>query len=159
MQTFAQVSPQDRALMGLVAAHPTGAVSGSVRTLLRLEGLALCATAVAAYAHAGGSWTWFVLLFLIPDLSFIGYLAGPRGGAVIYNLAHSYVLALALAGAGYAVGAPLASAVGLIWIAHIGFDRGLGYGLKYPTSFNDTHLGRTGRPTASTSGTPPPSTE
>ncbi len=159
METAGQSSQQDRASAGLGSAHPAGAVAGSVRTILRLEGLAVCAAAAAAYAHAGGSWTWFALLFLVPDLSFSGYLAGPRVGAATYNLAHSHAGAFALAGAGYAIGAPLVSATGLIWIAHIGFDRCLGYGLKYPTSFNDTHLGRIGRPAATASRTPPPSTE
>jgi hypothetical protein len=32
-----------------------------------------------------------------------------------------------------------------IWIAHIGFDRALGYGLKYGSGFTHTHLGRIGR--------------
>ncbi len=31
----------------------------------------------------------------------------------------------------------------LVWFAHIGFDRMVGYGLKYPTDFFDTHLRRT----------------
>ena len=39
----------------------------------------------------------------------------------------------------------LLQALALIWIAHIGLDRALGYGLKYATGFGDTHLGRIGR--------------
>jgi hypothetical protein len=57
----------------------------------------------------------------------------------------TYALALALTLVGFFVGVPAAAAGGLIWIAHIGFDRALGYGLKYPTGFGDTHLGRIGR--------------
>jgi hypothetical protein len=37
---------------------------------------------------------------------------------------------------------PVVVAVALIWFAHIGMDRTVGYGLKYPTSFKDTHLQR-----------------
>lgn len=119
-------------------------VTKSVRVLLRFEGFAAFAAALAFYAKAGFPWQAFALLFLAPDLSMLAYLAGPRAGAVIYNLAHTYALALPLAVAGF-IGIGDASAVtaaGLIWIAHIGFDRMLGYGLKYPTGFADTHLGR-----------------
>jgi hypothetical protein len=119
--------------------------SGGVRVLLRLEGAAVVAAAVGLYAHAGFSWPIFALMFFVPDLSMLAYLAGPRVGAAGYNLAHSYLPALALALAGFFVGFPAASACGLIWIAHIGFDRALGYGLKYSSGFGDTHLGRIGR--------------
>jgi hypothetical protein len=119
-----------------------GAVSGGVRVVLRLEGFAAFAAALAAYAYAGFSWPAFALLFLMPDLSMLAYLDGPRAGAVGYNFAHTYALALVPTLAGFAYGSPVAAAGGLIWIAHIGFDRMLGYGLKYPTGFGATHLGR-----------------
>jgi len=122
-----------------------GFTSGGVRVLLRLEGAAAFAAAVGLYAHAGFSWPIFALLFLSPDLSMLTYLAGPRAGAAGYNLVHTYLLALALALAGFFASFPAATACGLIWIAHIGFDRTLGYGLKYSTGFGDTHLGRIGR--------------
>ena len=73
------------------------------------------------------------------------YLLGPRIGAGAYNVAHTYALALPLALIGFLAGQSAILAVGLIWVAHIGFDRSLGYGLKYPTGFGDTHLGRIGR--------------
>ena len=122
-----------------------GFPSGGVRMLLRLEGAVAFAAAVGLYGHAGFSWPIFALLFLSPDLSMLAYLAGPRAGAAGYNLVHTYVPALALALAGFFAGLPVATACGLIWIAHIGFDRALGYGLKYSTGFGDTHLGRIGR--------------
>lgn len=122
-----------------------GFVSGGVGALLRLEGLAAFAAALAFYAHGGFSWTVFAILFLAPDLSMVAYLVGPRAGAFGYNLMHTYSLALGLALAGFFGGAPVATALGLIWIAHIGFDRALGYGLKYGTGFGHTHLGRTGK--------------
>jgi Domain of unknown function (DUF4260) len=128
--------PPSRAERGLAA--------DGVRVLLRLEGFAVFAAALALYAHAGFSWPIFALLFLAPDLSMLAYLAGPRAGAVGHNLAHTYMSALALAFAGFFGGAPIAAAGGLIWIAHIGFDRALGYGLKYQTGFGDTHLGHLG---------------
>ena len=115
-----------------------------VAALLRLEGLAAFAAAFAAYAHLGGSWALFAALMLAPDLAMLAYLAGPRIGAAAYNLAHVEFAPLAIAAAGLALGAPLAIAIALIWIAHIGMDRALGYGLKFATGFADTHLGRIG---------------
>lgn len=96
------------------------------------------------YGESGGSWVLFAALFFVPDVSFAGYLAGARAGAVSYNLAHSYVGPLIAAVSALATGA--APGWALIWAAHVGFDRALGYGLKYPTGFGDTHLGRIGRP-------------
>jgi uncharacterized protein DUF4260 len=122
-----------------------GLASGGVRALLRLEGFAAFAGPLAFYANAGFSWPAFALLFLTPDLSMLAYLAGPRVGAIIYNVAHTYVAAVTLTLVGFIGSVPAAMAGGLIWIAHIGFDRALGYGLKYPTAFGDTHLGRIGR--------------
>jgi hypothetical protein len=119
-----------------------GSTAGAVRIWLRAEGLVTFCLAVFLYWNAGYSWGLFAILFLAPDVSFAGYLAGPREGAAVYNAFHSFVLPLAtgvvllLAGLGVAIP--------LIWAAHIGFDRMLGYGLKYSTSFGDTHLGRVG---------------
>ncbi|UUZ74217.1 DUF4260 domain-containing protein [Polaromonas sp. P1(28)-8] len=80
-----------------------------------------------------------------PDLSFLGYLAGSRVGALSYNSAHSYIGAIACLVAGSLLLAPVLSCVGVIWCAHIGFDRALGYGLKYSVGFSFTHLGVIGR--------------
>jgi hypothetical protein len=99
--------------------------------------------AVYLYARGGYSWSIFAALFLLPDISFAGYLAGPRIGAAVYNVAHSYAGPLLMAVALLTTGAALMLA--LIWAAHVGFDRALGYGLKYPTAFADTHLGRIGK--------------
>jgi len=126
------------------ARAPAGSASGGVRVVLRLEGAAAFAAAIALYGHDGFSWLAFVLLFLAPDLAMVAYLAGPRAGALAYNFVHTYALPLALAFAGFALGSTVASALALIWIAHIGFDRMLGYGLKYASGFGDTHLGRMG---------------
>jgi Domain of unknown function (DUF4260) len=118
---------------------------GGVKAILRLEGAAALAAAVALYAHAGLSWPLSAILILAPDLAMLAYLLGPRAGAAAYNLVHTYALALPLALAGYFLASPIVLALGLIWIAHIGMDRMLGYGLKYASGFRDTHLGRIGR--------------
>jgi hypothetical protein len=119
-----------------------GTVTGSARRLLRLEGLAVLSASVLIYARGEHSWLLFVILFLAPDLSFAGYALGPRSGAMIYNIFHSYILPIALGCVMWMAGRSIA--IPLIWMAHIGFDRLLGYGLKYPTGFKNTHLGKLG---------------
>jgi hypothetical protein len=108
---------------------------------LRIEGAAQFALAVWGYHQVGANWIGFVVLFLAPDLSWLGYLGGSKVGAVVYNLVHNNLLPLLLGVLGLVVGDPLAIALALIWLAHIGADRLLGFGLKYPTGFKDTHLG------------------
>ena len=110
--------------------------------LLRLEGLALGAGAAALYAQQGGNWLLFALLFFVPDLAMAGYLAGPSFGAVCYNLVHQAVLPAILLALGLWSRQGAATSIGLIWLAHIGLDRLLGYGLKYATEFKDTHFSR-----------------
>jgi Domain of unknown function (DUF4260) len=111
------------------------------RLLLRLEGLALFA-AVALYID-GGYQLWPLFAFaLAPDVSIAAYLAGPRLGAIGYDVAHTRLGPLALAVAGVLADSGLAVQIALIWGAHIGADRLLGYGLKYPTAFKETHLER-----------------
>ena len=130
---------------GTSTTETTGTVTGGVRTLLRLEGLALFTGMTLLYGVWEGSWWVYAILFLAPDLSFAGYLAGPRIGAIVYNAAHSYLAPTVLMTAGFALGLPLALSIGTIWLAHIGFDRALGYGLKYFAGFGFTHLGRIGK--------------
>jgi len=137
---------QSPASSTLVVSHgEAGFASGGVRLLLRVEGFAAFAVALVLYAHAGFSWPVFALLFLSPDLAMLGYLAGPRAGAAVYNAVHTYAVAVPLVVAGFFAALPALTAAGLILIAHIGFDRALGFGLKYSTAFGDTHLGRNGR--------------
>ena len=127
----------------------TQAVEGGVRMVLRLEGMALLLLAAFAYAHwktdMGWTWGWFAGCFFAPDLAFAAYLLGPRVGAVGYNLTHSLIGAVACLLVGMAATSGIWMAAGLIWCAHIGFDRALGYGLKYGAGFGFTHLGRIGR--------------
>ena len=122
-----------------------GAVTGGVRILLRLEGLALFAAMTALYAIWGGSWWVYALLFLAPDLSFLAYLSDAKFGALAYNAAHSYMAPVMLMTLGFGLASPLTLSIALIWLAHIGIDRALGYGLKYSAGFGFTHLGRIGR--------------
>ena len=101
---------------------------------------------MTAHATQDGSWWVFAVLFFVPDLSFLAYLAGPKTGAIVYNIAHSYMAPVALMTAGFALASPLTLSIAMIWLAHIGIDRALGYGLKYSAGFAFTHLGRIGRP-------------
>lgn len=116
----------------------------SVTGLLRLEGLAALAAAVTAFWFIGGNWWLFALLLLAPDLSMLGYSAGEKTGAKLYNLAHTYTVPAALGAIGWFGGIGWLVPVALIWVAHIGMDRALGYGLKYPDGFKQTHLGGIG---------------
>ena len=125
--------------------HADGAVTGAVRVTMQAEGLAICAVAILIYFRAEYSWREFALLFLVPDLSMLGYLTGRRIGAFAYDVAHSYVGPASLAALALLIATPAAMPIALIWIAHIGLDRMLGFGLKYGTGFGYTHLGRLGR--------------
>jgi hypothetical protein len=121
------------------------AVTGTPRVLLRVEGACIFAISIALYARLSETWWLFAILFLAPDLSFLGYLAGARVGAMAYNLLHTLAGPILLALAGLFVPYEPAMAVALIWLAHCGFDRALGYGLKYEAGFGFTHLGHIGR--------------
>ena len=129
-----------------VAGRPDGTVTGVPRRWLRLEGAVLLAGSLTAYSATGQPW-WFVpLALLVPDVFMAGYLRGSRLGAQLYNLAHSTALPAAMIGLGWWQGQHLVLALGLIWLAHVGVDRLLGYGLKYDDHFQHTHLGHLGPP-------------
>jgi hypothetical protein len=125
--------------------HPDGPDRPDIpRLILRLEGAALLIAAAGLFSGLN-SFSWiYGLAFVAPDLSFFGYLAGPRIGARIYNAAHTTLWPLLLGLAGWSSGNTPWMAVALVWLAHIGFDRMLGYGLKYEAGFTHTHLGRIG---------------
>jgi Domain of unknown function (DUF4260) len=108
--------------------------------LLRIEEAILLLLTLFAYQHLHYSWLLFAILFLTPDLFMLGYLLHARLGAAVYNLAHTLNLPLALLFISYLKHWQREPAIALIWTAHIAFDRLLGYGLKYPTHFKDTHL-------------------
>ena len=123
----------------------TGAVTGTVRLVLRLEGLAALAVATAAYAALGGNWWLYAIVFFMPDLSFVAFTISTRVGATVYNAVHSYLGPAVVGLIGWWLGIDLFWQLALIVAAHIGFDRSLGYGLKYPSAFQHTHLGIMGR--------------
>jgi hypothetical protein len=110
--------------------------------LLHLEGAVAAAAALTVYFHDGHPWWLLVLLVLAVDVTLLGYLAGPRVGAAVYNAGHTYVGPLVLLVAGDLASSGTSVALALIWVVHIGADRALGYGLKYPSAFKDTHLQR-----------------
>jgi hypothetical protein len=112
------------------------------RILLHAEGLAVAACAVVLYFDADYSWWLLAALVLAPDLAMVGYLAGPATGAAVYDAAHTYVGPVVVGTVGLVAGADAAVQIALVWLVHIGVDRALGYGLKYPTHFKDTHLQR-----------------
>ncbi|WP_420627672.1 DUF4260 family protein [Candidatus Leptofilum sp.] len=110
--------------------------------LLRLEGTAVLITAIIFYNHNGFSWWWFALLLLAPDLAAVGYLHSEEVGSLCYNIVHTYVLPLALGLLAMLLGLELGLQLAIIWLAHIGLDRLVGYGLKYPDSFKTTHFSK-----------------
>jgi hypothetical protein len=116
-------------------------------TWQRLEGAGVCLSALALFALLGDGVAWWlaVLLFFTPDIGFVGYIAGPRIGAFVYNLVHLYAFGTVLLAVGVGLDAPVLAALGALWVAHAGFDRILGYGLKSPEGFTVTHLGIIGR--------------
>jgi Domain of unknown function (DUF4260) len=114
-----------------------------MKVLLALEGAAIGIAAISAYWMLSGPALLFALLILAPDIAMLGYFAGPRAGSVIYNAVHHLALPVLALCAGWIFAAPpLLMHVLLIWIAHIGMDRAVGYGLKYPTAFKETHMQR-----------------
>lgn len=125
----------------------SGAATGGVRDLLRWEGVALFIGMTLFYWISGASWWHYALVFFVPDLAFLAYLAGPRIGAGVYNATHATIGPLLLVLFGLVTAEPLPGSFAMIWLAHIGFDRMLGYGLKYEKGFGFTHLGRIGKDT------------
>jgi hypothetical protein len=121
-------------------AHNDGVVTGAPNLILRAEGALVLAAATYAYAQYGAGWLMFAVLFFAPDIFMLGFLGGNRLGALTYNIGHTYVVPAALLAAGWFAASPLMTAIALIWIGHIGFDRILGYGLKYDRGFKFSHL-------------------
>jgi uncharacterized membrane protein len=111
-------------------------------TILRGEGFAYLVLACAVYQYLGFSWLQFAWGFLLPDVAILVYVfASPRAGMVAYNLTHSSIGAALIGLAGVLTNDVLYWQIALIWFAHIGFDRAIGYGLKFPLGFRVTHLG------------------
>jgi hypothetical protein len=105
----------------------------------------LFVAALAVYHAMDASWVTFAVWLLAPDVSIVGYLAGPRVGARAYNALHTYMGPATLGLLAYLGVLPGAWAWCLIWLAHIGMDRALGFGLKFASAFTATHLGPAGQ--------------
>ncbi|MGM8366410.1 DUF4260 domain-containing protein [Virgibacillus sp. W0181] len=112
------------------------------KILLHVEGLAVLALSLYFYGYSQFSWLWFFILLFSPDISMLGYLFNNRIGALVYNVVHTYSLSIGVVICGLILSSETILAIGLIWSSHIGMDRMIGFGLKYPTEFKDTHLNR-----------------
>lgn len=113
----------------------------------RAEGAIILLLGLTAYAGLTPAFPLWaaVLWFFAPDISFAAYLLGNRVGAFVYNITHLYAFGPLVAVSGLALGNGVLVALGTLWLAHAGFDRTLGYGLKSHKSFKETHLGMIGR--------------
>ena len=115
-----------------------------MKTLLKLEALALFGLSIFLFARIGYPWWLYPLLFFVPDLSMIGYAFGSRLGALVYNVVHHHAVSIGLYILGFALGVPILELIGVVLLGHSSLDRVLGYGLKYSDSFQNTHLGTIG---------------
>jgi hypothetical protein len=130
----------------LATSHVTnGEELAWIRPWLRAEGLATFAAGLAGFLYLGLPWWAFLLFLIVPDISMVGYVRGPRTGAIAYNVMHDLATGVAIGAVGLAIGSVPVAAAGAVLVAHSGMDRMAGYGLKLPSSFKDTHLGRIGR--------------
>jgi hypothetical protein len=118
-----------------------------MKTILQLENLAGFLFSIYVFSLLSYPWWVYLLLFLTPDLSILGYVVGPRVGAFTYNLIHHKAVSLALIVLGSVLSVPVISLAGAVLLGHSSLDRVMGYGLKYNDSFKHTHLGPIGRET------------
>lgn len=116
-----------------------------MKNLLRIEEAMMLALAVFLNSFLPYSWWLYWVLFLVPDVSFLGYAINPRVGAALYNTFHHKGVAVAMFVAGVYFSNSALQFSGLLFFGHSSFDRLLGYGLKYPDSFHNTHLGPIGK--------------
>lgn len=112
------------------------------KNLIHLEGLIIFLASFFLYWYFNYSILMFILLLLTPDISILAYKINSFVGSRCYNLFHTYIFPIILTVLGVILGLPFIISIGLIWIAHIGMDRMLGFGLRYNNGFKDTHLQR-----------------
>ena len=115
-----------------------------MKILLKLEYVSLFLIGILAFVETGISWWWFAAMFFLPDLSMLGYMAGSKAGAFLYNLFHHFAVGILCFIVGKYLNNDDLTVAGIILFSHSAFDRILGYGLKYPNSFHNTHLGTIG---------------
>ncbi|APU16685.1 MULTISPECIES: DUF4260 family protein [Actinoalloteichus] len=99
----------------------------------RVEGGLIAATAAVFFVLAGFDWWWLPALFLVFDLSFLGYAVSNRVGAFSYNLVHNFAapaMLVSVYGILIVNGIPAAPLIFIAgcWFFHVGADRALGYG-------------------------------
>lgn len=116
-------------------------VVGRPRLFLRYEGAVLFSSSLFLFKSTHQNWWWVPALLFVPDIFMVGYAKSSKLGALTYNIGHTYLIPASLALYGLHSHRPLVIGIGLIWLAHIGMDRVLGYGLKYDDDFKHTHLG------------------
>ncbi len=129
----------------MISLHDPTSARSRTMLWLRTEAVAVLALSIVFYGRTGANWWLFAALFLVPDIAMVFYLLSQEAGSTAYNTVHCYVLPLLLVLLAIAGERHVLLPFALIWIAHIAFDRMLGYGLKYPGSFRETHLGTVGR--------------
>ncbi len=112
---------------------------------IKLEELAMFILGIFLFSTLDFMWWWFLVLILLPDISMLGYAFGNKTGAYTYNFFHHKGVAVAVYLSGIYMDNSLIQLIGIILFSHAAMDRMLGYGLKYTTSFHDTHLGKTGK--------------
>ncbi|MCB2178789.1 DUF4260 domain-containing protein [bacterium] len=115
-----------------------------MKNVIRLEELGMFLFGILAFTQLGYAWWWFLVLLFTPDLSMIGYALSPVVGAWTYNIVHHKGIALIVYVLGVWLAVPWVQLAGVILFTHSSMDRIFGYGLKYPDSFQHTHLGMIG---------------
>lgn len=116
-----------------------------MKQLIRLEEAAMFLCSIFLFSGLSFEWWWLPVLILTPDISMLGYVAGKKAGAMVYNFFHHKALALIIYTTGLYFNNEVLQLTGLILFAHSSMDRFFGYGLKYFEGFQFTHLGKIGR--------------
>lgn len=116
-----------------------------MKNIIKAEELAMFVLGIYLFSTLGLEWWWFLVLILLPDISMIGYAFGNKIGAYSYNFFHHKAIAIVVYLIGIYVNNTTIQLIGIILFSHSAMDRMFGYGLKYNTSFHDTHLGKIGK--------------
>ncbi|MDN3722760.1 DUF4260 domain-containing protein [Aequorivita sp. SDUM287046] len=115
-----------------------------MKTTLKMEELAQFIFGIFMFSQLDFAWWWFPALLLLPDIGMVGYLINAKIGALIYNIFHHKAIAIVIGLIGFYSNNQILILIGIILFSHASFDRIFGYGLKYPDSFKNTHLGKIG---------------
>lgn len=120
-------------------------MTNSMRRLLKLEDLGAFLLSIFLFSQLDFAWWVYPALLLLPDFSMLGYLVNTKVGALLYNFFHHQLLGMACWMLGIWLSLPALALAGVILFGHSAMDRLFGYGLKYPDSFHNTHLGWIGK--------------